>query len=161
MSTAYCNASRQDSYILYTSANCFHAGCVCMWEFGGRGLSTTPTTHTTDTNSRGVSAHAPQCGSAATLPSDPFTERKPLSLPPSLDLHQHTHTHTHTHTAHYCRLSFPTSLSSLVMKQSRSEQGTQLVAPSLSQYVSPAVFVTDRLQNFPPILRWGACAKPT
>ena len=70
---------------------------MCMWEFGGRGLSTTPTTHTTDTNSRGVSAHAPQCGSAATLPSDPFTERKPLSLPPSLDLHQHTHTHTHTH----------------------------------------------------------------
>ena len=56
---------------------------------------------------------------------------KPFSLPPSLDLHQHTHSHTHTPTAHYCSLSFPTSLSSLVMKQSRSEQGTQFVAPSL------------------------------
>ena len=63
---------------------------VCMREFGGRGLSTTPTTHTTDTNTATAltgagSAHThlsvDQRQSAATLPSDPFTERKAFLSP--------------------------------------------------------------------------------
>ena len=85
---------------------------VCMWEFGGRGLSTT---HTTDTNTthaltgsdkRGQRTHTSvwirdtlQQHSQATL----SLREKPFSLPPSLDLHQHTHTHTHT-TAVYLSL---------------------------------------------------------
>ena len=87
---------------------------------------------------------------------------KPLSLPPSLDLHQHTHTHTHTHRT-LLQSIFP-YLSLFSCHETVSLRARNAVSSTVSQtpqHVSPAVFVTGRLQNISQILRWGACVKPT
>ena len=91
-----------------------------------------------------------------------------LSLRECLSLSRHhliyTSTHSHTQPPHTTAVYLSLPLSLFSCHETVSLRARNAVSSTVSQspqHVSPAVFVTGRLQNFPPILRWGACVKST